>query len=431
MDEDTVQLGGDAVLTHLTLGDTKRYYLVEDGQADHKLSRISSKTPLGRAILGHRAGDVVHFGGNSYRIDAVGSNSFAIRANPMRLRANAYRTLRLPAGASLPDIYAAEARLRRLARLGLQSPDVIDRLLGGTIPSDESDIRSAVGRLGDISLRIQDRLFWLHSVDGHLDPSQFSAVSDGRYRDNPAIRRHDDALRRLVGAVNTELDDAGLLRWTEALRSWCEIVQDGEYWTLSAELDRTGGFEPAANQGDLATLRRRAVRLAAEPLISVGRDAFARDDVLTVKRILGVLDDLEETGRWVASAQAEILAPASERVEASCESIRQALDGVTRSPDGDEDENWRVCNQARGRFESEVRPSLGKLKDSTPHNHPSTRQARETAARCLYTLATALTWTWDDDAVEEVFDAALEYASGLPIEYRVEAGRRRLFGSGE
>jgi transcription elongation factor GreA len=54
-----VTLGATVVLKDLEYGDEVAYTLVGTLEADPMQSRISNESPVGRAIMGHRVGDVV------------------------------------------------------------------------------------------------------------------------------------------------------------------------------------------------------------------------------------------------------------------------------------------------------------------------------------------------------------------------------------
>ena len=84
---------------------------------------------------------------------------------PDWLKTNAYRVLRIPAGASLSDVHKAATNMRRAVRLGAVSATEADIAVLGEIPRTEADIRVATGRLENPTQRILDRLFWLHSID--------------------------------------------------------------------------------------------------------------------------------------------------------------------------------------------------------------------------------------------------------------------------
>jgi len=56
---DTIQLGSKVTVFDLEAGDEYIYIIVGSGEADPINNKISYKSPVAQALLGHRAGDVV------------------------------------------------------------------------------------------------------------------------------------------------------------------------------------------------------------------------------------------------------------------------------------------------------------------------------------------------------------------------------------
>ena len=59
MNEDIVAIGTTVVVSDLETKDTEEYTLVPPADADIAENRISTMTPLARAIYGRKSGDVV------------------------------------------------------------------------------------------------------------------------------------------------------------------------------------------------------------------------------------------------------------------------------------------------------------------------------------------------------------------------------------
>lgn len=64
-----------------------------------------------------------------------------------RLKANAFRVLRLPSKAPLADVHQSAGDMRRAAMLGTIATDSDDIPSLGELPNSEADIRAAVGRV--------------------------------------------------------------------------------------------------------------------------------------------------------------------------------------------------------------------------------------------------------------------------------------------
>jgi hypothetical protein len=237
---------------------------------------------------------------------------------PNRLRSNAFRALRVSTDATLSEIHKAAGSTRRVVALGLMLTSEADVPLLGEIPRTEADIRAAIGRLENPVQRLTDRLFWFHR------PSESRIAEPSERREvDVALRNHEEALRSLFAALEAGFDDTGVSSWTRALRAWNQVVSDDDYWVHIVELEQRGAFEPAAFPSEIDALRDEAVALAAEPLVVAGRDAIARDDASTVRRILAALQELADTGLWVAIAQDDIASPAVERFRTLCRAIHE------------------------------------------------------------------------------------------------------------
>ena len=57
--EDTVTVGATVLLKDLEYGDEIEYTIVGSAEADPTANKISNESPVGRAILGQKAGSVV------------------------------------------------------------------------------------------------------------------------------------------------------------------------------------------------------------------------------------------------------------------------------------------------------------------------------------------------------------------------------------
>ena len=298
---------------------------------------------------------------------------------PDRLKINSYRVLRLSANATLSEIHNAAAGMRRATMLGVAGTTQDDRPLLGEVPRSEGDIRTAVGRLGNPEQRLSDRLFWFNLPL----PSQTRSTEPIPYESNDVVWKHDQALRDLFNALEFNLDDAGVIRWVQALRSWHQIVSDDEYWAFSLGLEERGGFEPAALPSEIDALRDDAVRQSAEPLLMAAREALVRGDTLTVRNILVAFEALADTGPWAAVAQEDICSPAVEHFRVLCRAVRdESGSKIVREQDAAKP-NKTICDAALKRFRSEVEPALAGLAKLFTPEQEATQQVREETALCL------------------------------------------------
>ena len=357
---------------------------------------------------------------------------------PDSLKTNAFRVLRLSANATASEIHKAAASMRRDAALGVADTTVADVPDLGEIPRTERDIRSALGRLANPEQRLKDRLFWFHGPPESRDAEAHARPTDDLDQSQRIAWGHDEALGRLFAAFKAGVDEPGLLCWIQTLRSWHQVVTDDDYWALTLVLEERGAFEPAALPSEIDALRDDAVRLAAEVLVIAGRDALARNDAAIVRRILGALGELADTGPWAAVAQEDIAAPAVERGPSTvrCRSrgvwlqdrSRTGYCGAQQEP---------LCDAALKRFREEIEPALQRVIQLVPPDHEAAQQSREEAALCLSGIATDYTWADDFITSEKLHEEALSLAHNTLGAIRIEDGlaqireaarKQRVFG---
>jgi hypothetical protein len=188
------------------------------------------------------------------------------------------------------------------------------------------------------------------------------------------------------------VDEAGLSRWVRALQVWYEALSTDEYWSHVLALEEGGGFEPAALGSEIDALRVDAVRLAAEGLVAAGRDALARNDVPTVRRILETLEKLSDTGSWAALAQEDIAAPAVEGLRELRDAIVEDFSSkIVRKPNAAE-RNKSLCDAALDCFRGKVEPALQRVIQVLPQDHEEAQWSRERVALCLSGIASDYTW---------------------------------------
>jgi hypothetical protein len=341
---------------------------------------------------------------------------------PDRLKANAYRVLRLSADATLSQIHKAAGSMRRAASLGLADTTEADMPLLGEVPRAEADIRAAIGRIENPTQRLSDRLFWFHLP---TESRNARALARPSQPDGAALD-HDEALRGLFASFEAGFDDVGVPAWVRALRAWHQVISDDDYWVHIVELEQRGTFEPAAFPSEIDTLRDEAVGLAAEPLVVGGRDALARDDTSTVRRILAALETLADTGPWVAIAQHDIASPAVERFRALCRAVQDEFGSrIVREQDAGE-RNKSVCDAELKRFRTVIVPGLDKVIQLVLADHQAAQESREEAALCLSKIATDYTWADDFITSEKLREEALRLAKDTLGAIRIEDGLEQI-----
>ena len=159
-----------------------------------------------------------------------------------------------------------------------------------------------------------------------------------------------------------------------------------------------------------------------------GRDALARDDTSTVRRILAALEELADTGPWAAIAQHDIASPAVERFRLLCRAVREEYGSkIVREQDAGE-RNKSTCDAALKHFRAEIEPELHRVIQLVPTNHPAAQESREEAALCLSGIATDYTWANDFIASEKLREEALRLAQDTLGTIRIEDGLAQIRG---
>jgi hypothetical protein len=168
------------------------------------------------------------------------------------------------------------------------------------------------------------------------------------------------------------------------------------------------------------------------------RDALARNDTSTVRRITVALNNLSDTGPWALLAQEEVLAPAVERFCSLCEAVRgESGSKIVREP-GAAMDNKSLCDAGLKRFRGEIEPALRNLAQLVPPENEAAQKSREGAALCLSGIAADYTWADDFVTSEKLHEEALKLAQGALGSIRIEQGleqireaarKQRAFGS--
>lgn len=327
---------------------------------------------------------------------------------PDRLKANAFRVLRLPSKASLSDVHRAAGDMRRAVMLGTITTNSGDMPVLGELPNSEIDIRAAVGRIENPERRLMDRMFWFHSDKASLVEKK-------------TFIQHDSLLHELFSTFSETVDEACVQKWTKTLQAWHQFVSDDTYWEQIGELEVEGGFEPAAYPSEIESLRSRVVELAAEPLVVAGREAVGRNDAGSIHLILTALGELESTGNWTQSAQLEIASPLVERFKALCKGLRAEFEQkIVRKEDVGQ-QNRASCAAELARFRADVLPELAKLTQLLPPGLEAIQEAREEAALLLSGIASDFTWADEFIESEKLYEEALKLAENTFGSIRIQA----------
>jgi hypothetical protein len=348
---------------------------------------------------------------------------------PEDIRANAYRVLGASASAHIDEVHRCAESMMRAAKLGLDATSSLDIPGLGDMPRSESDVRSALGTLGNPSQRLRSRVFWLH----HL--SEESGSSPGA--DAEIERRHDGLLRRLIALHVQRLDGVSLNEWREVLLAFHELISSDAYWKRLLEIDKEGRHEPSARLSDIEAVRRDLVPIAASALIAVARDAVERGEAGYVKPIFSTLDALHRTGVWAAELQEELASKAVSGLEAACRETRLEYGSRVIREERAAKANAAACEAELQHFRSSVKPALRDLIALVGEDHQIAMRCREQAAECLGGIGADFTWAEEFEKAQGLYEEAARVGEGTLVapriqealpRVRVSARQQRVFG---
>ena len=345
---------------------------------------------------------------------------------PQWLRENPYRVLRLSANASSGDAHRAASAMRKFALLGLENASDVDVPSLGEIGRSESDVRSAVGRLGNPSHRIADRLFWLHSATYQTNAN---ASAESREPLKKAAWEHDQALKSLFLLYSSTSLSDDPSAWSNTLRKWHDCVTSDDYWKLASVLEELGTFEPSASSDEIRVLRGNAMLMASEPLLTIARQAVADDSRKELEAAMRILRDLADTGVWTASARKDIMAPVVGSVSERCRENRANFGKRIVRKAAAATENRLLCDDSVRHYRTQIEPSLARLHGIIPRGNEDESQAREEVASCLGDIATDFTWADRYIESEELLKEALALAEGTIVAVQIERSLAENKGS--
>lgn len=217
---------------------------------------------------------------------------FPLQQPATRLIRSPYRTLGLPANASLADMqHAIETFSQALATA--RSPITRwDTHWIGDLQRMESDLYTAYQCLIDPVQRLFHRLLWFHQGSmtlANLPPTSAPIIAADWARSDKPARVHDGALLCLLRA---ELHDPAMhytIRWQQALYEWQWVIGSEEYWALFCAIERESDFSPQASPEMLQAFRAEALSCVTDSLYYFIDTAYQQADYSAYRRGLSIL----------------------------------------------------------------------------------------------------------------------------------------------
>jgi hypothetical protein len=348
---------------------------------------------------------------------------------PSFFEGNAYRVLRLGAGAAISEAHEAASRMKRLAALDMleDCADDRDRPELGSISRTEIDINSAISRLQQPKSRLLDRLFWFHFPSERIDEKKSSHLQ-GRFRGEPQALvaiLHDRALELLVQAVKLEVNETSAALWAETLSTWHDVISDEAYWALTSAIEERGQFEPVAFPSDIAELEEQAQKCILRELVRVAHTALNSRDLSGLRALLTELMKLDRSGSLIRDTVDEIVSPLQHTISDSCQVIANTRSSIKRG-EGEASGNLAICNSNVELYRKTVEPALASLVRLLPANDPLASQASRDGAKCLQGISIDLTWADDFSRSEKLHEEALKLAGDAPIASEIEASLQEV-----
>ncbi|MBI3756432.1 MAG: hypothetical protein HY267_00495 [Deltaproteobacteria bacterium] len=356
------------------------------------------------------------------------NQTFSIRATEQVTR-NAYRILGLPGNASQAAIHDAAGSLRRALKLGATKTTDWDLPWLGALNRTESEIQDAVGRLMNPILRLQERRFWFYEGEGvvrGLSLASLKNTATGWFSAPRPAARHDAAILSLLAAVllDPEVTDEG--KWLRVFSEWKQVVELDDYWEVFIDAEMEGNFEPAATFEEIEKVRDETLRLIANPLVLIAKDAVTRSEFALYRRTLHVFQRAGLPEDYLSDLENEILGPVEDSFETLyTDVLRQCSDNITRD-DESAQANRLVCEPAVARFDAEVEPQLKRIVELAGSDSAVGCRAREAAARCLYSLARDWEWTYDWIGAESLLLRGRALAGETSAAVRIDEELERI-----
>jgi hypothetical protein len=341
---------------------------------------------------------------------------------------NAFRVLGLPETANSRRVHDAAASLRRGLKLGVQKSTHFDFPWLGPIDRGEGALQNAIGRIGDLERRLQERLFWFSPSAANLGQLEDidRVISAGGVRGTGPDVEHDRALFILLRATVFDSQFADESRWLAAISAWQRLVASNEgYWTRIVELEQSAGYEPAGNSSDIARLRDRALELALTPFTEAAKEALTSGNETVAICALKILRAAELKPELLFDLENSIVGSLEDGITNLCIEIRDShvtplIRDLSKDRKAAVKTNKKLCSDAARRMETEAIPRLETLQRIAGATAIFALRARGVLAAALGNLATSWTWADEWEKSEHVLKRAKELAAGTPIENRFD-----------
>lgn len=333
---------------------------------------------------------------------------------------NAFRVLGLSSLATAAEVHASAASMRNRLKLQARIVAPVDLNWIDECLRTQGTLQRALGQLIISEQRLVARLFWFGAgaqITTSIDLRRPPPIA--AFGSNPEAR-HDYALFLLLraGVVDPEFKNDAC--WSQAIDAWQSATDDEHYWDWSLELDRSGGFEPTADAGDVAAVRREATRLALITLTDKVRASPVERNVGLSKRVIRVLRNASLSERLAFALESEISGPIEDHVATLCRDIEESSRlKLVREP-ASAATNRALCTQSTRRLDREALPKVSLLKGLCGIDGAAVVRATRQVAETYAIVAADWTWAESYNNSAKLYRRARKLASGTALAERVE-----------
>ena len=336
---------------------------------------------------------------------------------------NAYRLLRVSGDATLAQLRAVEARVRRHQDLGRPTSATSDLRVLPPIDFNPRSVADAIARLEDPLKRVRERAWWF------LQAGDLTRAKDGHTREFDD--QHSTLLHAQLELAETDPSIQRADAWRAVLEPWRELFSSPTFSKTLLSLDAQGDFERRLKPVDAETIR--GILDDEWPALFrwvVGRH-ISDQDHLSLVRALAVARDVgmpisHELRDSIGDELERLIAPAFQRAYTFLSRVNRtdrATPIINRLP---------IAAAERTLIEV-IQPTINLFAAALSHDDLKVAEADDAATELLYAIGVASTWTDDFARAEQHLTSAAERTSPdsplaeniAAMSERVQASRQR------
>ncbi|HEY3781250.1 MAG TPA: hypothetical protein VGL56_09220 [Fimbriimonadaceae bacterium] len=329
---------------------------------------------------------------------------------------NCFRVFGVSTTATKATIQLVSGRISKELQLDMHSQGTFLPWLP-SLMIDKVSLEESKASINLPSSRINARIWWF-SGDSALkkfEPHPDETVLIGWVESLQKLSNHDALLLFLAGSSVLDPRFNNLSLWADCLRRWIELIHSDSFWYEQRIAEQRSGFEPRASDNDFARLRKATIDQLLLPVIEAGTDALVEErdeDALRIKILIEMVAPNEEIQlRYLAKLFLNLTATLSE----ACDDLHEKCWKVIVEDDDARARNLRALMPVIDDFETTVVPIVDRIRYLLGEN-ALTRKNLNVAAKCVFEIAKATTWTDDSKLSSRLFHNAAIYGKGTVIE---------------